>query len=152
MAPDANPDPTPGPAPDPIQQLNQLSFLNNKDWIFARVGLATASLLALMIFLGYLAVFHLAQSNIGTAGATAITALLGTLVNPKAQGGDPGSRFEVPRPVWMFLVLVAVALTLLSAALILLNAKYVNASGGLLAGVAAIGGLLIEPGSIMNKN
>lgn len=132
---------------------NQNPVLGSREWIFARVGLATACLLGLMIFLGYLALFHLTQSNIGTAGATAITALLGALVNPAAQGDDrPGSRFEVPRPVWVFMVAVAAALTLLSAVLILVNAKYVNAAAGLLAGVAAIAGLLVEPRGVLNKN
>jgi hypothetical protein len=130
---------------------NQNPISASKEWIFARVGLATACLLGLMIFLGYLAVFHLTQSNIGTAGATAITALLGALVNPAAEGDRPGARFDVPRPVWIFMVAVAAALTLLSAVLILVNAKYVNAAAGLLAGIAAIGGLLVEPRAVLGK-
>ena len=132
--------------------VNQNPVSRSQPWIFARVGLATVSLLALMVFLGYLAVFHLTQTNMGTAGATAITALLGALVNPAVQGGSPSSRFEVPRPVWSFLLVVAAALTVLSGVLILDSAKYVNASTGLLAGIAAIGGLLVEPGSITHKS
>jgi hypothetical protein len=132
--------------------VNQNPVSGSQPWIFARVGLATISLLALMVFLGYLAIFHLTQTNIGTAGATAITALLGTLINPSAQGTNPSSKFEVPWLVWVFLVAVAAALTVLSGILILDSAKYVNASAGLLAGIAAIGGLLVESGGIMHKS
>ncbi|HEY3873068.1 MAG TPA: hypothetical protein VGM10_32220 [Actinocrinis sp.] len=132
--------------------VNQSTMPVSREWIFARVGLATTSLLGLMIFLGYLAVFHLTQTNMGTAGATAITALLGTLINPAVQAGEPSSRFEVPRPVWAFLLVVAAALTVLCAVLILASTKYVNASAGLLAGIAAIGGLLVEPGAMMHKS